>query len=127
MGSQRVRHHWASQMALVVKNLSANSGNVRDTALIPVSGRSTGEGHGNPLQYSCRENHIDRGALLTTVIKSQSWPQLKQLSIYTHYEHSSKGGCPSVQVLGSFSPLKQKPGICLITKVSKVLNQKCPS
>ena len=78
MGSQRVRHHWASQMALVVKNPSANSGNVRDTALIPVSGRSTGEGHGNPLQYSCPENPIDRGALLTTVIKSQSWPQLKQ-------------------------------------------------
>ena len=43
-------------MALVVKNPPANAGDVRDTGLIPGLGRSPGEGHGNPLQYSCLEN-----------------------------------------------------------------------
>ena len=47
---------WASQVALVVKNPPANAGGIRDTGLIPGSGRSSGEGHGNPLQYSCLEN-----------------------------------------------------------------------
>ena len=46
----------------MVKNLSATAGDVRDTGLIPGSGRSPGEGHGNPLQYSCLENPMDRGA-----------------------------------------------------------------
>ena len=47
---------WASQVALVVKNLPANAGDVRDVGSIPGPGRSPGEGHGNPLQYSCLEN-----------------------------------------------------------------------
>ena len=38
------------------KNLPANAGDVRDTGSIPGLGRSPGEGHGNPLQYSCRGN-----------------------------------------------------------------------
>ena len=58
----------ASQVALVVKkNLPANAGDVRDVGLIPGSGRSPGEGHGKPLQYSCLENPMDRGAWWTTV------------------------------------------------------------
>ena len=48
--------------ALVVKNLSANAGDIRDTVLIPGLERSPGAGHGNPLQYSCLENPMDRGA-----------------------------------------------------------------
>ena len=48
-------------MALVVKNPSANAGDVRDTGLIPGLGRSPAEGNGNPLQYSCLENPMDRG------------------------------------------------------------------
>ena len=40
----------------MVKNLLANAGDVRDVDLIPGSGRSPGEGHDNPLQYSCPEN-----------------------------------------------------------------------
>ena len=43
-------------MLLVVKNLSASAGDARNADLIPGSGRSTGGGHGNPLQYSCLEN-----------------------------------------------------------------------
>ena len=50
-----------SQMALVVKNMPANAGGIRDTGLIPGSGRSPGEENGNPLQYSCLENPMDRG------------------------------------------------------------------
>ena len=44
------------QVALVVKNLLANAGDVRDMGLIPGSGKSPGGGRGNPLQYSCLEN-----------------------------------------------------------------------
>ena len=51
-----------SQMELVVKNSPANAGNVRDLASIRGSGRSLGGGHGNPLQYSCQRNPMDRGA-----------------------------------------------------------------
>ena len=49
----------ASQVVLVVKNLPANAGDLRDMGSIPGSGRSPGEGQGNPLQYSCLENPMD--------------------------------------------------------------------
>ena len=49
-------------MVLVVKNLPANAGDIRDAGLIPGLGRSLGEGHGSPPQYSCLENPMDRGA-----------------------------------------------------------------
>ena len=54
-------------MALVVKNPPVNAGDARDMGLIPGSGRSPGGGHGNPLQYSCLENPMDRGAWQATV------------------------------------------------------------
>ena len=53
---------WPSQVALVVKNLPANAEDIRDVSSIPELGRSPGEGHGNPLQYSHLENPIDKGA-----------------------------------------------------------------
>ena len=56
-----------SQVALVVKNPPANAGDIRDSGSISGSGRSSGGGHGNPLQYSCLENHMDRGAWRATV------------------------------------------------------------
>ena len=52
----------AVHVALVVKNPPANAGNIRDSSSIPGLGRSPGGGHGNPLQYSCLENTMDRGA-----------------------------------------------------------------
>ena len=52
----------ASQMELVVKNPPANAGDMKDTGSIPRSERSPGGGHGNPLQYSCLENPMDKGA-----------------------------------------------------------------
>ena len=51
----------------MVKNPPANSGDIGDAGLIPGSGRSPGEGHGNPLQSSCLENPMDRGAWWATV------------------------------------------------------------
>ena len=51
---------------LVVKNLPANVGDVRDVGLIPGLGRSLGGGHSNLLQYSCLENAMDRGAQQAT-------------------------------------------------------------
>ena len=60
---------WASQVALVVKNLPANAGNLRDMGLIPGSGRSPGGGQGNPLQYACPDNSMDRGALQAIVYR----------------------------------------------------------
>ena len=50
-----------------IKNPSANAGDVRDVSSIPGSGRSPGEGRGNPLQYSCLENPMDRGVWWATV------------------------------------------------------------
>ena len=52
----------ASQVVLVINNLPANTGDVRDTDSVPGSGRSTGGGRGDPLQYSCLKNpHGHRG------------------------------------------------------------------
>ena len=66
----------------VVKNPLANVGDTGDSVLIPGSGQSPGEGNGNPLQYSCLENSMDRGAWWATVhgvAKSQT-----QLSTHTY-------------------------------------------
>ena len=52
----------ASWVALVVKNLPANVGDIRAAGVSPGSGRSPGGGHGNSLQHSCLENPMDRGA-----------------------------------------------------------------
>ena len=49
------------------KNMPANSGDIRDVGLIPGPGRSPGGGHGNPLQYSCLENLMNRGDWRATV------------------------------------------------------------
>ena len=52
---------WASQVVLLVKNPTANARDITDSGSIPGSGRSPGELHGNPLQYSCLENSMDIG------------------------------------------------------------------
>ena len=54
-------------MVLVVKNPPANAGDKRDAGLIPELGRLPGQGNGNPLQYSCLENPMERGAWWATV------------------------------------------------------------
>ena len=68
----------ASQVLLEVKNLPANAGDIRDVGLIPGSGRSPGGWHGHPLQYSCLEDPMGRGAWWATVHGvTKSWTQLK--------------------------------------------------
>ena len=86
---------WASQIKLVVKNSPANAGDTREADSVSGSGRSPGGGHGNPLQYSCQENPMDRGVWQATVhAVTKSRTQLKQLRTHTqrhthaHYSHN---------------------------------------
>ena len=70
-------------MALVVKNSPDNAGNIRDLDSIPGSGRFSGGGHGNPLQYSCLENPLDRGAWRAIVHEvTKSWIWLRDYYYY---------------------------------------------
>ena len=64
----------------VVRYLSTNAGDMRDSGSILWSRRSPGEGNGNPLQYSCLENSLDRGAWWATVHVTKSWIWLKGIS-----------------------------------------------
>ena len=77
--------HWASQVVLVVKNVPANAGDIRDAGLIPGPGRSSGGGYGNPLQYSCLENPLDRGAWWATVHGVTKGQTLTWLSTHASY------------------------------------------
>ena len=74
-------------MVLVVKNPPANTGDVRDVGLIPGLERSPGEENGNPFQYSCLENPMERGAWQATIHRvTKSWAQLKPLSTLAKYK-----------------------------------------
>ena len=82
----------ASRVALVVKNLPANVGDRRDAGSTPASGRPTGGGHSNPLQCSCLENPMDRGACWPTVQRvAQSWTWPKRPSV--QHALTSTGFC----------------------------------
>ena len=88
-------------MALVVKNPLANAVDTGDVGSIPGSGRSPGGGHGNPLQFSCLENPMVRGAWRVTVhgvAKSQT--QLKPLSMLAGHEGWA--------LMNGFSALREK-------------------
>ena len=74
-----------SLVALVVKNLPANAGDLRDAGSIPGSGRPSGVGDGKPVQYSCLEKPTDREAwqdMAHRAAKSQTQP--KQLGMHVH-------------------------------------------
>ena len=107
---------------VVKKNMPTNAGDVRDLGSIPEFGRSPGGGHGNPQQYSCLENPMDRGAWQATVQwVEKSWTWLKQLSaharvclyacVLTHVEetpmHEPRGDFRA-ESGSSFSPFQQK-------------------
>ena len=82
-----LRELWASQVALAVRNLPANAGDVRDTGLILESGRSPGEGNGYSLQCSCLEKSKDREAWQATVHRvAKSQTRLKQLSMHAAHK-----------------------------------------
>ena len=103
----------ASQLVLVVKDLPANAGDIRDAVSIPGLGRSPGEGTDNPLQYSCLGNPMDRRAWRTTVqgVTKESdtterlnntWNELKKCRFYTH---------PSFARDPTFEPSSNPPGL----------------
>ena len=68
----------------VVKNLPSSAKDARDTSMIPGLGRSPGEENGNPLQYSCLENSMGRGAWQATVHRVAELDTSEQL-IHTHH------------------------------------------
>ena len=93
---------WATQVVLVVKNLPANAWDIRDEGSIPGLGRSPGGGHSYPLQYSCLENPMDRGAWQATVhsiTQSQVW--LKRVSVHSHSKDKRS--------LSLWPPLQRRP------------------
>ena len=84
----------------VVKNLPANAGDSDNASSIPGSGRSPGGGNGNPLQYSCLENPMDRGAWKAAVHGvAKSWTQLSNRAqthcIHTVQKNNNKKKYPS--------------------------------
>ena len=112
----RVRHYWSNlhthtlrfQLGLkfshhldqLVKNLPANAGDIKDSGSIPGLGRSTGEGHGNPLQYSCLGNPMDR----------EVWRAI----VYGNAESDTNEAAKPTRASGSFndSTLQRKSVSC---------------
>ena len=91
-------------MVTVVRNPLASAGDLGDEGSIPGSGRSPAEGNGNPLQYSCLENPVDRGAWWATVHRvAKNWTHLKGLSTHS---------CPNI------SPRGWLPGYAHLVKLS---------
>ena len=111
---------WASQVALVVKqnktkqNPPANAGDIRDVGSILGSGREPGKGEGNPPQYSCLENSMDRGSWQLQYIGSQrvghDWSNLA----LTHY---------IIQTLKS-SAVKKYVFLCLVRGVPNLFKMR---
>ena len=71
------------------KESTCNAGDIRDSGLIPGSGRCPGDGHGNPLQYSCRENPMDRGAWWAIVHGGHRESDMTEWFSTAHTENSS--------------------------------------
>ena len=122
----------ASQVMLVVKNIPANEGNIRDEGLIPGLGKSPGGGHGNALQYSCLENSMGRRAWEATVhsvLKSKT--QLKWLSTCAHLEAKASfffsncvylllPSCTPFDLSGGHSAFEQVDSLLKVTLSGKV-------
>ena len=67
----------------MLKYWLANAGDERDMGLIPGLGRSSGEGNGNPLQYSCLDNSMDRGAWWAILHRvAKSWTRLSDFPFH---------------------------------------------
>ena len=109
-----------------------SEGDIRDLGSIPGSGRSPGGGHGNPVQYSCLENLMDRGAWKAMIHWiTKSWTRLKLLSMqHEKPQPDSRRRVPYRQCIShytkDFLALKQRPGselhmwkLCSIFQTSK--------
>ena len=96
----------------MVKNPLASSGDARDKGLIPGSGRSSGERHGNPPQYSCLENPMDKESWWVTVHGiTKSWTLLKRFST-TQIYYINDG--VTIEYL---SGIKVKLNTCIIHRI----------
>ena len=108
----------------MVKNLAANAGDTRDAGLIPGSGRSPDGGRSNPLQYSCLENPMDRGAWVATVhgvlqARVLEWvavPTSRESSPSTDQTHVSSISCTGRQVLYHYCHLGSHSWVCMGTQ-----------
>ena len=90
----------------MVKNPPANAGDIRDVGSVLGLGRSAGEKHGNPLQYSCLESPMDRGTWWATVHGVAKSPlQLKQLSTHAHHRRTYHGRVLGKPVINNTLPL----------------------
>ena len=99
------------QVALLVKNLPANAGDIRDTGSVPGLGRSPGRRHGNPLQYSCLENPMDRGAWKAAVHGvAEGWTRLSNFTFTFHFHALEKEMATHSSVLAWRIPGTGEPG-----------------
>ena len=92
----------------MVKNLPVNAGYTRDVGLIPGSGKSPGEGNGNPLQYSCLENPMDRGSWWVTVhgaTKGSATIEVTKQQQQVKVKDSNHRCCsPNISMIASYFP-----------------------
>ena len=90
-------------MALVVKKLPANAGDLRDVGSIPWLGRFLGGGHSNPHQYSCLKNPMDRATWWATLHRvAKSWTKLKRPSTQK-FTKTGRVGIRNIKTLGKFN------------------------
>ena len=107
----------ASQIAVVVKNLPANAGDLRDPGLIPGLGKFLGGGHGNQLQYSCLENRMDSVAWWVTVCRtaeSRRWLKWLSMQVTVSITGSLCCTCPLADT--------QRISSCGMNQMGKCLN-----
>ena len=98
-------------MALVVKNLPTNAGDIRDVGLIPGSGRSPGGENGNLLQYLCLENPMDRGAWQVAVHRvAKSRTRLSDFTFSFHFHALEKEMATHSSVLAWTTLWNEEPG-----------------
>ena len=96
-------------MVLVIKNLPANAGDVRNAGSVPRLGRSPGGGHGDLLQYSCLENPMDRGAWWASVHGVTN--RQTEATRYYYHHHSSMISSTQMKTNKIFPIEKECPGV----------------
>ena len=98
-------------MALGIKNLPVNAGDISDLGLIPGLGRSRGGGHGNPLQSSCLENPMDSGAWRAAVHGvAKSWTRLSDFTFFLSVVPFGEGNGNPLQCSYLENPVTEGPG-----------------
>ena len=101
--------------------------NAGDVGLIPGSGRSPGEGHGNPLQYSCLENSMDRGAWRATVHGvSKSWTRVKETNALLSLQPGPTLGCVCL-LEALLAPERTEGSLCLAFTAAQLYQHHPPA